>query len=326
MFPARALLTSTDHGSEPTGTGPTLDWSVIQPQVFGAGCDVVLFLDCCYAGQAARTSSRNAIELLAATDKDNWTPIGHSTWPSFTAVLIHQLTQMLAAEESHASIPGLHRRMLCVDSGLRKQPFYACMSDPGTPGSIHLPRFSSQSQPDHGMPSLTTSWADDSFLGLRLRLLKPFDPDSAQSFLKWATRDASPDIQDVEIVDGIIHQAKAANDIASELMSPRSNENPGSFLPFLTPKGQKRTWELFDALKSSIFASRDSTAVGDVDAVRIIDELRQKSDTLLSFVSDCVASLDLTNLENLNGNSAANIKDLRDRILMPLTLLADPAS
>jgi hypothetical protein len=119
--------------------GPTLDWSLIQPGLIAAGCDVVIFLDCCYAGQAARPHSQGRVELLAATDKDQWTVLGAVTqYQSFTHALIKEMQNILRAEKS-VSIPSLQRRMAASDSGLARQPFYVALSDDSA-GKILLQR------------------------------------------------------------------------------------------------------------------------------------------------------------------------------------------
>ena len=262
------------------------------------------------------------VELLAATDKDNFTPIGGATWPSFTRVLIDQITKMMVDDESCVLIPELHRQMLRAESGLRKQPFYVCMTSGGTPGTIKLSRWNSKGT--EGTQSITTLFPNESFLDLRLRLFKPLDSDSAQSFLKWTTRDSPAFIKDVEIMDDILRQAKAANELGLELIHS-SHQPTGPLLPFLSREGQDRARELFDALRQSMLAP-SSGPLGDIEAIRVVNELRQKSDALLSFVDDCVATLDADMLNSLKRKDLAKARDLRDRILMRLTLIEDAAS
>ncbi|KAH8746731.1 hypothetical protein F5882DRAFT_471336 [Hyaloscypha sp. PMI_1271] len=91
--------------------GPTVDWSIIQPLFFGAGCDVAIFLDCCFAGQAARSYNSHSIEFLAATDKDQMTPSGSKTWPSFTKVLMREMEKMMI-QEAYITLPELARRLV----------------------------------------------------------------------------------------------------------------------------------------------------------------------------------------------------------------------
>lgn len=59
------LLTSCRGEAE---DDPTLDWFDIQPELMEAGADVLLILDCCYAGQATR--SRRFVQLQCACGMD----------------------------------------------------------------------------------------------------------------------------------------------------------------------------------------------------------------------------------------------------------------
>src|ERR1035437_9365949 len=97
--------------------GPSLDWSMIQPTLFNADCDVAIILDCCYAGQAAKPISAQTIELLAATDKDQWTPNSKSTWPTFTKVLIQEMGKMLEKDRV-VTLRGLAKTMSTTEVGL----------------------------------------------------------------------------------------------------------------------------------------------------------------------------------------------------------------
>lgn len=54
--------------------GPTLDWFDIQPELMRADADVLLILDCCYAGQATR--SRRFVQLQPACAMDLVIPPG----------------------------------------------------------------------------------------------------------------------------------------------------------------------------------------------------------------------------------------------------------
>ena len=47
-------------------TSPKLNWSSLQPTLLRAPCDVLILLDCCYAGAAARHNMIGTNELLAA--------------------------------------------------------------------------------------------------------------------------------------------------------------------------------------------------------------------------------------------------------------------
>ncbi|KAK4199235.1 hypothetical protein QBC40DRAFT_297790 [Triangularia verruculosa] len=321
------------------GGSPTVDWSLIQPQFMGAGCDVALFLDCCHAGQAARGQSPYSIELLAATVHDSWTPKGNRNWSSFTAVLIEQLGRMLD-EDSRVSIFNLHRQMVRLTGDkkpLVKQPLYVCLSAASAPGTIQLSRLTAASPQDHNSSVGTTcgpgSYSDETslqVLSLRLRLFKPLDLENAQSLLKWATRDSPSMLQDVEVVEHVIDQAKAASNLGQNLIRSddgddgRDNTKSGSLLPFLSQEGKARALQLLADLKESMRAPATTSSIGDLEAMQLISNLKERSNALVSFIDDCVASLNLETLgtwrHRLNRDTN---KDLRDKITMRLTLLQE---
>ncbi|KAI0198129.1 hypothetical protein F4808DRAFT_463157 [Astrocystis sublimbata] len=83
--------------------GPTLQWYQIQDQLDDLkthDTDILLLLDCCYAGQAARDHKNwgGRFEILAASAMGMKTPEPGDT--SFTAILLKELERQLETKES----------------------------------------------------------------------------------------------------------------------------------------------------------------------------------------------------------------------------------
>ena len=104
---------------------PTLHWSEIQKQLEleNTECDILLILDCCYAGQALRGGkTRHNIQLLAAAGMNEKTLAPGPG--SFTEAFMSLCSAILESGESQGvSISTLHRRMSHKSVGLRTTPF-----------------------------------------------------------------------------------------------------------------------------------------------------------------------------------------------------------
>src|SRR6202000_610809 len=79
---------------------PVLDWYMIQPALVSSESDVLIVLDCCYAGQAARDRRmhRNKVLLLAAASMGQMVPGVGGQRKSFTQGLLSEMSLMLDQE------------------------------------------------------------------------------------------------------------------------------------------------------------------------------------------------------------------------------------
>ncbi|KAK0701332.1 hypothetical protein B0H67DRAFT_650552 [Lasiosphaeris hirsuta] len=305
--------------------GPSLDWSAIQPQLTVlAPCDVVIFLDCCFAGQAARGRTNRYVELLAATDKDQMTPTGQNKWPSFTKVLTAEMKAMLG-RDGVISLPAIHSRMVEETAGLQRQPFYVCLSGrDGSAGSIKLSRF--------GAPSPARPPASLGSVCLRLSLMDSLDMAASAALVKWLTRDSPSSVQDISLVDQALSDAQDARNLYNYLLPPGDrSEASGSaaWLPILSEQGRRETEGLLSKLRRA-FSNPDGFYPASTSGIRgLISDVKQATANLMSFVTDSVGDLNDTTLDQLEHRSAANptMDDLKSRIAMRLTLVNDkPAS
>ncbi len=98
-------------------------WSNIQPKLQQGEADVVLFLDCCYAGQAARDHGSHGprVDLLAAAGMGVKTFAPSSQ--SFTTALIKELKRALEGRKG-VSIEQLCRNLARAEARLIATPVY----------------------------------------------------------------------------------------------------------------------------------------------------------------------------------------------------------
>jgi hypothetical protein len=303
---------------------PSLDWSIVQPLFLGASCDVVIFLDCCYAGQAVRSRSAHNVEFLAATDKDQFTPTGKFRGrPSFTKVLSDQLVKILD-DEGTVTIPGLQSRMVRAELGLVKQPFYIALSEDCSAGKIRLTRWediallSQTMTPTTPRPSLEQAAS----LFLRLSLFSPLDARGRQLLSKWMTRDSPSAIQDIQIIEQAVSQAEAVEDLSRAVISPDKDTSSGSLPPLLSEQARQEAMKLFDAFRDAI-SIPESYQFLEIDATEIINNINRKSNELIIFLTDCLTSLEPESLKSLVARDLYGTKDLASRISMRLSLLQE---
>lgn len=277
---------------------------------------MVIILDCCFAGQAARARPSQRVELLAATDKDQFTPTGTGKWPSFTKVLMKELEEMMA-EDGVVTIPALHRRMVEARAGLRKQPFHVSLSGDGIIKLVRL------ELPTDGMagPSLLNP---PSALYLRLSLFHDLDFGTSTSLIKWMTKDSPPAIDDIQLVDQALSDAKEATDISKGLLGQDSSGG-GKLLPYLSDEGRQEAHRLWHDLKATL-SKPIPTHPTDSDVINAINNFRHKSEDLVSFVTDSLTRLNIDTLYNLESDKSSVTERLRKSIAMRLTLLNETLS
>ncbi|KAH6869320.1 hypothetical protein B0T10DRAFT_594752 [Thelonectria olida] len=263
---------------------PTLDWSNIQPQLLIAPCDVVILLDCCYAGQAARNHVSRGVEFLAATDKDQWTPIGKKNFPSFTRVLLREMKDMITTD-GYLTLPALQRRMVDEKAGLQRQPFYVSLTGDASAGPIKLARLSDTTiVADSGKSRDPTK-----SITLRLSLFDVLDSNTASRLLRWLTKDSPAAIQDVEFATSTLSFANDVKNLGQNLLGNDSS-NHCRPLNVLGEDGQIAVHKLFDYLKTAL-ADPLQDQPASTDIVAFIKGVQNASTNLVTFVTDSLTAL-----------------------------------
>ncbi|KAK8001833.1 hypothetical protein PG991_014055 [Apiospora marii] len=293
--------------------GPEVDWSLIQPQFLLSQSDVVVFLDCCFAGGALRGRSVRRIEYLCAVDMDNATASGRVTmsYPSFTKVLIKEMRSLLN-ENQDPTLSELGSRMRLPETGLMRQPYYVVMGGgpPGSP-SIRLPRLiddmSSDKPPVTGVPISTAQE-----LYIRLSYHGVLEDDTTACLVHWLTRGSPSFLFDVEHVTQILSDAKGARQIGKGLLVEKT------VLSQLSKESYVEAERLVQEFTSSLSApSLSGPSYEGVEG--FLQDIRQKSDAIITFMEDSMAHMSSASLTRLGTSDVS--ERLRERISIKLRQL-----
>lgn len=290
---------------------PSLDWSLIQPSLLNADCDVAIILDCCFAGQAARSVSAQTIELLAATDKDQWVPSSTSSWQTFTEALIKAMGSTIK-KDGVVTLRGLAKNLSQADAGLHRQPFYVWLGGDHSAGPIKLAKLRDP-RDSHARLRETNSAVS---LQLRLSLFEPLNSETASSLIRWMTRDSPTSIEDIQFAEKAFAEANDTSQLCNQLLEVRSQAD-GQLLSYLSEQGQAEGLALLSHLRSAM-SSPTSTHLTDIEAMEIIKTVKQRSQDLVVFIEDSLPRLNTRSLQALD---AGENQDLKTRINMRLTLI-----
>jgi hypothetical protein len=296
--------------------GPTLDWSIIQPLFLGVACDVAIFLDCCFAGQAVRSRLSHNVEFLAATDKDQFTPTGKVPGrPSFTKVLMQELAFARKGAGS-ITISELHRSMLGKEKGLVKQPFYVELARSYSAAGIRLARW----EPADNTSKLPeASQKQFASLYLRISLFHPIDLEKGASLLRWMTRDSPADIEHIEVVRQTLSDARVIEQLGSQFVHENKFQVQGDSTRQSVGL-REEALALIEALSRSL-SLPEATQFEDIKVAQVVENIGQASEDLLTFLKDNLTVLSEFGLEALQAESAPNFEDLRRRVAMRLVLI-----
>ena len=128
---------------------PTLNWGSLMPMVKRAACDVLLLLDCCYAGSAARGDINGTNELIAACGREV-IAVG-VTDRSFTQNLMRKLRSF---QDQPFTVSQLYERLLKDRKRLITTPQYAPLSGRDRPSICMAPFKPADSTPEEFLSSL----------------------------------------------------------------------------------------------------------------------------------------------------------------------------
>ncbi|KAH9995154.1 hypothetical protein F4779DRAFT_636685 [Xylariaceae sp. FL0662B] len=105
---------------------PILEWYKLQDILREADTDILLILDCCYAGQSARDRDpgRGGFEILAAAAMGVTTPPPGNT--SFTTIFLDAVRDTVTRERC-VNIKDLHGRLSARQHGLFAQPVHTVL-------------------------------------------------------------------------------------------------------------------------------------------------------------------------------------------------------
>ena len=163
-----------------------LRWYLIQPSLSLSKGDILLLLDCCFAGQAARGGLRQKFELLAAASMNLMTPGPKRPHKFFTVGLLKTMP-VLAKEQDGFLITTLQEEVNKKEVGLKQQVYYTMIFGTSN-GSIRL-------KPLHRTFAPTQAEGQTSFADLELRVSLPSPSvKDIQLLLTWLTANRPPNI------------------------------------------------------------------------------------------------------------------------------------
>lgn len=261
--------------------GPTIQWSFIQPSLEAAECDVLLILDCCFAGQAARARTSHKVEMLAAAAMGLRTPAPGQKFPSFTKVLIAELIRMVQQEEK-VDIRVLHREMLRKTHQLQQQPIHVSLSgDPN--GSIVLRELKTlDTKRTERIPT------EDMFsLDLRVSLFETPSNAHKDQILRWLTT-LTPSVVSAISVEKVFHEGEQRIQQALSKFHSFRSFGQANHLVFGINRITRSLADSAEGMNSLLVCSALTEAHSTIVSVEILQEfanLNQPDDKTLLMLS-----------------------------------------
>lgn len=291
--------------------GPTVRWHLIQPIVEAAECDVLIILDCCFGGQAARGRASHKIELLAAAAMGLRTPGVGQRLPSFTAVLMQEMERLLHERKSF-EVTTLYQRLLRKENKLEQQPFYAPLAG----SSIVLRKLEHDN--DTGVRSITS---DTPSICIDISLFEQPSEAQRRRILQWLTISSPKDVSAIDVVD-VYKTAQSTMHIGQKVYEAFTNDE--TLHPTLIPNPAKESLiQQFENLILAVDRPIPALGLNEGFVIEIIGELKRKSQDFLESIEDCIAGTSLDQLQKLAFDEHSRTSGLADRISIRLKLLKD---
>ncbi len=86
---------------------------------------------------------------------------------------------------------------------------------------------------------------------LRLSYSAALDSETVTTLVRWLTKDSPPSIENIQLVDRVLSDAKEANVLGAGLVD-KDSETGGRLLPYLSEEGQQEARRLFAQLRASL--------------------------------------------------------------------------
>ena len=258
------------------------------------------------------------MELLAATDKDQWVPSSTSNWRTFTGALIEGMENMLKRDEI-VTLVGLAKHLSATEAGILRQPFHISLGGDHTIGPIKF----AQLRDSRDLRAQIRKASPAVSLQLQLSFFQQLNSKSVSSLIRWMTRDSPTSIENIQYADTALAQVNQTGQLCNQLLDVQSQAE-GQLLPYLSEQGRAQGLALFSHLRSTM-ASPISTDLTDIEAMQVIKTVKQSSQDLITFIEDSLSNLNTSFLQALEMDEllqAVN-PDLRERINMRLTLIAE---
>jgi hypothetical protein len=262
------------------------------------------------------------VEILAATDKDQMTPIGKQKWPSFTKVLISKMIEIMSREQE-INIRNLHYEMAKAGAGLRKQPFYASSTANST-GNVILKKISNKdnlggSELTKPLDSINIETGAPIFL--EVYTYRPLDSNVLTSIISWLTKDSPSSIMDVRLAKQMVTDASSLHSIGSHILEASGKGNKDR--PLLRSRDRDELIERLLNLQKILYA-RSPQELTDTEAEQLVRMLSEKSQIIDAMIQDVLATLDKPRLLELRSHQEmTDNEQIRSRIQIRLAVITN---
>lgn len=227
-----------------------------------------------------------------------------------------EMGKMLERDEV-VTLRGLAKHLSTTGAGLYRQPFYISLGGDHLAGPIKLAKLRNSKDPHARFREVSPAVS----LQLRLSLFEPLNFETASSLIRWMTRDSPTSIEDIQFADQALTEANETGQLFNQLLDVQS-QTDGQVLSYLSKQGRAEGLALLSHLRSAMSSSTSSTLLTDVEAMQIIETVKQRSQDLVVFIEDSLPRLNTNSLQALDAGELFN-QDLRNRINMRLTLIAE---
>ena len=276
---------------------------------------MLIILDCCFAGQAARARLPHKVEILAAAAMGLKTPGVGQKYPSFTQVLMTEMTRILEQQRS-VSVVALHREMLKKEHQLHQQPLYVALSgDPQS--SIVLREFS---RPSSESRIGRASSNNPSSLVLRVSLFEPPSGTQKDQILRWMTT-STPSVISAVTVEKIFLVAQGATLLGEKMLDERAQgleRETGFNIPHAAKPALLAS---FHQLKSMVNETVVPQMLREDYVFRAVKDIQEACEGFLDAFRDCMSTFDPSTLQNLAIAPETEVEGLAQRVSMRLRLL-----
>ena len=257
--------------------------------------------------------SAQTIELLAATDKDQFTPSSASGWQTFTQALTKAMESMIETEKV-VTLGGLAKSLSQAEAHLYRQPYHVPLGLNHLAGPIRLVKL----RASQDLPARRTGTNPTVALQLQLSLFEPLSSETASSLIRWMTKDSPASIEDIQSAEDTFAEAKDTSQICARLLEDHSHAD-SQLLPYLSAQGRAEGLALLSHLRGALSIPTPASLTNS-QAIEIISLVKERSRDLVAFIEDSLPRLSATSLLTLN---AGENQDLRTRVNMRLTLIAE---
>ena len=291
--------------------GPTVRWHLIQPIVEDAESDVLILLDCCFAGQVVRSRASHKVEILAAAAMGLRTPGVGQVYPSFTQALMMEMRQNLQ-EYGSFEITTLYKRLLQKESNLQQQPFYA----PIAGESITLRKLVLFNE-------LFAHLQGDQSPSFRMDISLFEEPSGIQKerIMQWLTISSPRIVSTIEISEAYT-KARSVLHVGQRLCEQKLEDDcvDATCIPLAAKASLVHH---FEDLISVVDRPIPPMGPDEAYIVEITKNLKRKSQAFLETIEDCIANTSPRQLQNLAAIEGTRMSGLANRVSMRLELLKE---